>query len=91
MAHNPAVPKDDEHFLLWGYPLGEEEPEGPLRLKETTVVGNVAVLRKLAEFFTQAAIELEAEGVLSYRHFCDFASVPAEQQRLADIIVAGPR
>jgi len=27
MAHNRAVSKDEDHFLLWGYPLGQDEPE----------------------------------------------------------------
>jgi hypothetical protein len=83
--------RDAEHFTLWGYQLGDPDLEEPLRLKEATVTADVPLLRKLAEFFTYAADLLEEHGAdFGHAHFCDFARVPREQQRLADIIVVGP-
>jgi hypothetical protein len=49
-------------------------------------------LRRLADFFTYAAEQMEEYGTgFGHEHFCDFARVPRAEQRLADIIVVGRR
>jgi hypothetical protein len=80
------------HFVLYGYPLGDEERETPMRLKEATVLADdVSVLRQLAEFFTYAADQVERHGSsFGHEHFADFVRLPPTQQRTADIIVSQP-
>jgi hypothetical protein len=64
----------------------------PLRMKEVTVVAHPPLLRKLAEFFERAAEQLEEHGsAFGHEHFCDFAGRSQAEQRLADVIVVGPR
>jgi hypothetical protein len=74
--------------MLFGYPVGDDDLESPLHLREATVAANVPQLRRIAEFFADAADQLERQGSdFGHAHFCDFAEVPAKLQRTADIIV----
>ena len=76
-TNTPIMPEDPEHFALWGYPLGQDDCERPLRLKEATVVADARLLRKLAAFFAHSADQLEEhEAQFGHEHFCDFAGVP---------------
>jgi len=82
---------DAGHFTLFGYPIGQEDLEQPLRLKEATVLADAPQLRRLTDFFAYAAEQMEYGAAFDHMHFCDFARVPQTDQRLADIIVVGRR
>ena len=78
------------HFELWGYPTGDDEREQPLQLREVTIVAEAALLRRLAEFFTHEAAQMEEHGSeYEHEHFGGFARISRADQGRADIIVFG--
>ena len=87
------MPGDPTHFDLWGRPhetdADLELDLPPVQLSEATIVADPPLLRRLAEFFTYTADELEKHGSdFGHEHFCYFAKVPEEQRTWADIIIS---
>ncbi len=60
-----------------------DEGNGALNLNQATLEVDSKTLRKLSEFFSICADEMDADEDWSHEHFCDFL----EEELEADVVV----